>query len=264
MVMTINNPDTGAEATKPAMYIEANVHGNEIQGAEVCLYTIWYLMEHYDRLPRIKQAGRRARLLHRADGEPRRPRALPEGARRGGRSGHEPVDNDNDGVADEDDVDDLNGNGVIEQMRQATCRARARTASARLDPRLLEPAPPGTKGDYVILGIEGLDNDGDGHVNEDRSAATTQPQLASQTGSRTTSRTARWTIRSSCPKRARCNDFLLSQPEHRRRAVVPQPRRHDPARPRRRGAGRVSGADVRVYDELGRQASGCCRTTATW
>ncbi len=54
-VMTILNPDTGAEATKAGMYIEANVHGNEIQGAEVCLYTIWYLMEHYDRLPRVKQ-----------------------------------------------------------------------------------------------------------------------------------------------------------------------------------------------------------------
>ena len=37
------------------MYIEANVHGNEIQGAEVSLYTIWYLMEHYDRMPQIKQ-----------------------------------------------------------------------------------------------------------------------------------------------------------------------------------------------------------------
>ncbi|MFI5077148.1 MAG: M14 family zinc carboxypeptidase, partial [Vicinamibacteria bacterium] len=38
-VMTILNPDTGAEATKAGMYVEANVHGNEIQGAEVCLYT---------------------------------------------------------------------------------------------------------------------------------------------------------------------------------------------------------------------------------
>ena len=41
MLMTINNPDTGPEMSKPAMYIEANVHRNEIQGAEVCLYTVW-------------------------------------------------------------------------------------------------------------------------------------------------------------------------------------------------------------------------------
>ncbi|MCG8468452.1 MAG: hypothetical protein MJB57_09640, partial [Gemmatimonadetes bacterium] len=40
-LMTINNPDTGPELSKAAMFIEANVHGNEIQGAEVTLYTIW-------------------------------------------------------------------------------------------------------------------------------------------------------------------------------------------------------------------------------
>src|SRR5512139_2279842 len=47
MLMTINNPATGPESGKAGMYIEANVHGNEIQGGEVCLYTIWYLMESY-------------------------------------------------------------------------------------------------------------------------------------------------------------------------------------------------------------------------
>src|SRR4030043_402607 len=50
MLMTVNNPATGPEAGKAAMYIEANIHGNEIQGGEVCLYTIWYLMENYGRV----------------------------------------------------------------------------------------------------------------------------------------------------------------------------------------------------------------------
>ncbi|KPK88957.1 hypothetical protein AMJ80_10420, partial [bacterium SM23_31] len=53
MLMTINNPDTGPEMNKTGMYIEANVHGNEIQGCEVCLYTIWYLMENYGRIDNI-------------------------------------------------------------------------------------------------------------------------------------------------------------------------------------------------------------------
>ena len=70
-VMTILNPDTGAEATKAGMYIEANVHGNEIQGAEVCLYTIWYLWRTTNGAAR-QAAGRRARVLHRADREPGR------------------------------------------------------------------------------------------------------------------------------------------------------------------------------------------------
>jgi hypothetical protein len=50
-VMTINNPDTGPESSKAGQFIEANVHGNEIQGGEICLYTIWYLMENYERNP---------------------------------------------------------------------------------------------------------------------------------------------------------------------------------------------------------------------
>ena len=61
MLMTINNPDSGAEMTKPAMYIEANVHGNEIQGSEVSLYTIWYLMGTMIAFRRSK-SRRRARV----------------------------------------------------------------------------------------------------------------------------------------------------------------------------------------------------------
>lgn len=53
--MIINNPDTGPEADKSAMYVEANIHGGEIPGGEICLYTIWYLMENYDRIGKISQ-----------------------------------------------------------------------------------------------------------------------------------------------------------------------------------------------------------------
>ena len=49
-LMTINNPATGNELDKAGMFIEANVHGNEIQGAEVVLYTIWYLTVSYTHL----------------------------------------------------------------------------------------------------------------------------------------------------------------------------------------------------------------------
>ena len=76
LLMTINNPDTGPELSKAAMYIEANVHGNEIQGGEICLYTIWYLMENYGEARPDHQARQRARLLHPAHRQPRRPRLL--------------------------------------------------------------------------------------------------------------------------------------------------------------------------------------------
>jgi len=35
--MIINNPDTGPEQDKSAMYVEANIHGGEIPGGEICL-----------------------------------------------------------------------------------------------------------------------------------------------------------------------------------------------------------------------------------
>jgi hypothetical protein len=232
------------------MYIEANVHGNEIQGAEVCLYTIWYLMEHYDRLPRIKELVD-TRVFYIV------PTVNPDGrehflqVRSGGRSGAKPVDNDNDGIADEDDVDDVNGNGVIEQMRRYVPGQGTHRVSS-LDPRMLELAPPGTKGDYVLLGFEGIDNDGDGLVNEDGPggydpnrnwAADWQPNYV-QNGS--------MDYPFQLPEARAVSRFLLSKPN-----VAGVQSYHNAGGMILRGPGAESqggypATDVRVYDEIGR------------
>ena len=94
--IVVNNPDTGPDTAKAAMYIEANIHGNEIQGGEICIYTIWYLMENYGRIDRItKLVDERAFYIV--------PTVNPDGRDYfmhgpGGnaRSGHMPVDDDND------------------------------------------------------------------------------------------------------------------------------------------------------------------------
>ena len=39
-LLTMNNSATGPDTAKPAMYIDGNIHGNEIQAAEVVLYSI--------------------------------------------------------------------------------------------------------------------------------------------------------------------------------------------------------------------------------
>ena len=165
-IMTINNPDTGPAEDKAAMWIEANIHGNEIQGAEVSLYTIWYLMENYNRIPDIRRmVDERVFYIVPTINPDGRDYFL-EGAGSGARSGHVPVDSDGDGVADEDGPDDLNGNGVIEQIRKYV----PGQGTHRLDPeddRFLIPVGPGERGDWVQLGSEGIDNDGDGRVNED-------------------------------------------------------------------------------------------------
>ncbi len=165
-MMTINNPDTGAELNKAAMFIEANVHGNEIQGAEVALYTLWYLMENYDRIPDIQRIVDE-RVIYLV------PSVNPDGRDyfldnhgSGARTGHIPVDSDGDGLFDEDPPEDLNGNGVIEQIRKHV-PGEGNLRISHADPRMLERVPAGEFGDWVLLGQEGIDNDGDGRVNED-------------------------------------------------------------------------------------------------
>lgn len=166
MLMTINNPDTGSEFSKAAMYIEANVHGNEIQGGEVCLYTVWYLMENYGKNEMITRLVDERVFYILPSVNPDGRQYFMEGTGSGARTGHVPVDNDNDGLYDEDGPDDLNGNGISDSIRKYVPGEGTHRISHD-DPRIMEPVPAGEKGDYILLGREGIDNDGDGRVNED-------------------------------------------------------------------------------------------------
>lgn len=164
-IVVINNPDTGAHTTKAAFWADANIHGNEIQGSEVNLYLIWFLMENYDALPAVKDlVDRRAFYIV--------PTMNPDGRdnflKTGGpsRSGMKPNDNDGDGRLSEDIPDDLNGDGEIHQMRKHVPGQGTHVISP-VDPRLMVVAPAGTRGDYIMLGSEGRDIDGDGRRGED-------------------------------------------------------------------------------------------------
>ncbi len=162
----INNPDTGSETSKAAMLIEANVHGNEIQGGEICLYTVWYLMENYGRLEAITRLVNERAFYIIPTMNPDGRQYFFEGASGNSRSGHYPMDDDNDYQFDEDKPVDLNGNGMIEQIRKHV-PGKGNYRPSAIDPRIMEPVPFGEKGDYLMLGQEGIDKDGDGRVGED-------------------------------------------------------------------------------------------------
>lgn len=252
MMVTVNNPDTGPETAKPAMYIEANVHGNEIQGAEVALYTVWYLMEHYGRIERITRLVNERVFYVVPTVNPDGRDHFLKGTGAGARTGHVPVDDDNDGAADEDGDDDLNGNGVIEQIRKYV-KGQGTHRKSGVDARILEPVPPGEPGDYVLLGSEGVDNDGDGRVNEDpvggydgnrNWASNWQPNYI-QGGA--------MDYPFQLPEARAVNDFLMSRPNI---AGVQSYHNNGGMILRGPGAewqGEYPAADVRVYDELGRQ-----------
>jgi hypothetical protein len=165
-VMTINNPDTGPEMSKAGIFIEANVHGNEIQGGEINLYTIWYLMENYGKIDEITRLVDERVFYIVPTVNPDGRDYFLHGTGSGARTGHVPVDSDGDGLFDEDGDDDLNGNGVIEQIRKYVPGEGTHRLNPS-DPRIMEAVAPWEKGDWVLLGSEGLDNDGDGLVNED-------------------------------------------------------------------------------------------------
>lgn len=174
-MITVSNFRVGDADKKPAMYIDGNIHSNEIQGTETALYTAWYLCEMAPQVAWIDTLlNQRTFYIVPTINPDARDNFLKE-ANTGSspRSGNAPRDNDGDGVIDEDSFDDLNGDGHITQMRR---RSRLGTmVTSPLDPRLMVPAQKGQQGEWEILGQEGIDNDGDGRVNEDGIAGSYDP-----------------------------------------------------------------------------------------
>ena len=75
------------------------------------------------------------------------------------------MDNDRDGLMDEDGPDDLDGDGSITQMWKRD--PNGRYIRDRLDPRIFRRVGPDEAGEWTRVGTEGIDNDGDGQINED-------------------------------------------------------------------------------------------------
>ncbi len=164
-VVTVNNPETGDHTEKPAFYSDANIHGNEIQGTEVTLYMIWFLMENYPYMEKVREiVDNRVFYLIPTMNPDARQVFFDQGGPT--RSGTRPFDSDGDGRESEDPPQDLTGNKEILQMRKYTPGEGTHMVSP-IDDRLMIVAPPGERGDYTLLGSEGEDLDGDGRRNED-------------------------------------------------------------------------------------------------
>lgn len=165
--LTINNPETGEEQTKPGVYVDGNIHGNEIQAGEVCLYYANMLLTKYGENEKITQAvDRNAHyILPVVNVDGRYHFFKDANTPSSSRSIRVPKDDDNDGLFDEDAPDDLDGDGNICQMRIKDPNGDYKADPE--DPRIMVRVKPGEKGEYTILGYEGIDNDGDGRFNED-------------------------------------------------------------------------------------------------
>ncbi len=172
--ITINNPKTGPHGAKPAMYIDGNIHGNEIQAGEVVLYTAWYLLSAYGQVPALTKLVDESSfyLIPIANPDGRAFWFREANTPSTSRGGQKPTDNDRDGTADEDGPDDLDGDGSITSMWRRDPNGTHKRSET--DPNTMIPVTPEVtaegivrRGEWSMAGSEGIDNDGDGQINED-------------------------------------------------------------------------------------------------
>jgi hypothetical protein len=163
--MTFTNKKTGKDTDKPAAFFEGGRHSGEVTGTESVLYLAKYLLENY---------GTDTEVTHLLDTKTiyLKPVNNPDGhnlymnTAQSNRSTVRPADDDGDGLKDEDPPDDIDGNGVILTMRwkdekKGTWIPDPKDSTGRIMKRV-----PAGKGIY-LTSSEGIDNDGDGRINED-------------------------------------------------------------------------------------------------
>jgi hypothetical protein len=164
--MIVTNKATGKHTDKPAAFFEGGRHSGEITSSESVLYLAWHVLENYGKDANITRLLDRSVLYL-------RPNNNPDGAdmykltAQANRSSVRPVDNDFDGLLDEDAGEDLDGDGFVRQMRKFVGAGNGTHVVDSLDPkgRLMRQVGQG-RGDYVVY-PEGIDNDKDGRYSED-------------------------------------------------------------------------------------------------
>lgn len=165
---TITNRATGPDHEKPALYVDGGIHAAELTGSSVATHLLSYLLTEYGTNPRV------TRLLDEQVFYIR-PKFNPDGSDlvlkedQALRSSVHPVDNDADGVPDDDPAQDLDGDGWITQMRISD--PEGPWYADPTDPRIMRRVEAGTAipegARRFSTMTEGIDDDGDGRINED-------------------------------------------------------------------------------------------------
>ncbi|MEO9886479.1 MAG: M14 family metallopeptidase [Balneola sp.] len=167
--MTITNKETGKDTDKPAAYFEGGRHSGEITSSESILWLTKHLLENYGKDDAITHLIDTKAIYLRPQNNPDGSNLYLHTAQRN-RSSVRPHDNDRDGLLDEDSEEDLDGDGIIYQIRKKASEDEMDKANYVIDDRdpkgrLMKRVLEG-KGKWFVYS-EGIDNDGDGDFNED-------------------------------------------------------------------------------------------------
>jgi hypothetical protein len=166
-LLTITDFSRGNPDERPAFWIDGGIHANEIQATEVVLYTAWYLLEARTQSKFLQQllADRVFYIMPMMSPDSRDDHLEKPNTTHSPRTGLRPVDDDGDGLVDEDSPDDLDSDGHITQMRIRDPHGRWKPHPDF--PQLMIRAKPDEVGEYTLMNTEGFDNDGDGSIDED-------------------------------------------------------------------------------------------------
>ena len=168
MLLTITAKATGAHDVKPAMWVDGAIHGNEINGVTCSLYTAWYLLTRYDYDPTIHDLLDRVTfyILPGLNVDANDSYARYPNTANNPREPFRPMDDDGDGLFDEDTTEDVDGDGEISTMYIEDPEGGFKLSP---DKRMFVPVADPLEDvlRFRRVGAEGFDNDGDGRINED-------------------------------------------------------------------------------------------------
>ena len=165
-MIQISGTSGKAPEEKQALLVVGNLEGDHVVGSEVAMGMAEYLINGYGSDEKVTDILNK-RTFYIA------PRLNPDGAEvffstvKVEHSGNfKPRDEDYDWLIDEDGPDDLNGDGLITQMRVKD--REGDWVIDDTDPRLMKRKETDTPLDQLYkIYTEGIDDDGDGQFNED-------------------------------------------------------------------------------------------------
>jgi hypothetical protein len=157
---------SGKSESKPAVLIVAGVDGRDLAGGEVSLQFILSIAQNYGKVDSITKMLDQTTYYIFPNVNPDASEAWFSNPQYARSLNNRPMDLDNDGKIDEDGYDDLNKDGQITWLR--ITEPGGEWLEDKEYPGLLKKADAG-KGETGLYRLirEGIDNDGDGQLNED-------------------------------------------------------------------------------------------------
>ncbi len=167
-LITITAKSTGDHASKPAMWVDGAIHGNEVNGITCSLYLMWYLLTRYDYDPYVYDLVNTTTfyILPGLNVDANDSYVTQPNTANNPRETYRPEDNDGDGLYDEDQTEDVDGDGELSEMYIEDPAGMFKLSPDRR--RFMFVTDPEEECmRFRRIGSEGFDNDGDGMINED-------------------------------------------------------------------------------------------------